>query len=351
MQLTDADYHKATRLIARRDPMLGAVIRTIGPCGLPGRQRDDHLTALISAIVSQQLSTKAAATIFRRFVGALSRRRDHRRGDDRLVRRCGAARRRVERPEGRLRAGSLRPPEPTAGCASTSSTRCRMRRSSIRLTEVKGFGRWTAEMFLMFRLLRPDVLPVGDLGIVNAIQRVYRLRKRPDAEAHAGARRGVAPVPDRGVLVSVAEPAARARRHRQKTVKPRSRGSRGRVEESQRLKRNARAFQEQQQVAGDDRDQRPALAEERLAERERRVRRRLASGSAAPSPLARRRAAISAPAACTPDSCRPASPRAAFPPSGRWRGTRGRRAATITGTSQSRLALTAKPVQIARLPR
>jgi DNA-3-methyladenine glycosylase II len=51
-----------------------------------------------------------------------------------------------------------------------------------RLTSVKGFGRWTAEMFLMFRLHRPDVLPVGDLGIVTAIQRLYGLRKRPDAK-------------------------------------------------------------------------------------------------------------------------------------------------------------------------
>ena len=51
-----------------------------------------------------------------------------------------------------------------------------------RLISVKGFGRWTAEMFLMFRLHRPDVLPVGDLGIVIAIQRLYRLRKRPDAK-------------------------------------------------------------------------------------------------------------------------------------------------------------------------
>ena len=42
-----------------------------------------------------------------------------------------------------------------------------------RLTAVKGFGRWTAEMFLMFRLHRPDVLPAGDLGIVNAMQRLY----------------------------------------------------------------------------------------------------------------------------------------------------------------------------------
>jgi DNA-3-methyladenine glycosylase II len=51
-----------------------------------------------------------------------------------------------------------------------------------RLTSVKGFGRWTAEMFLMFRLHRPDVLPVDDLGIVNAVQRLYNLRQRPDAK-------------------------------------------------------------------------------------------------------------------------------------------------------------------------
>ncbi|MGH9896641.1 MAG: DNA-3-methyladenine glycosylase family protein, partial [bacterium] len=47
------------------------------------------------------------------------------------------------------------------------------------LTKVKGIGRWAAEMFLMFRLQRPDVLPVGDLGIVNAIKRAYGLRKTP----------------------------------------------------------------------------------------------------------------------------------------------------------------------------
>jgi DNA-3-methyladenine glycosylase II len=48
-----------------------------------------------------------------------------------------------------------------------------------RLTSVRGFGRWTAEMFLIFRLHRPDVLPVADLGIMNAVQRLYGLRKRP----------------------------------------------------------------------------------------------------------------------------------------------------------------------------
>ena len=50
------------------------------------------------------------------------------------------------------------------------------------LVTVKGIGRWSAEMFLIFRLLRPDVLPVDDLGIVVAVQRAYRLRKRPTPE-------------------------------------------------------------------------------------------------------------------------------------------------------------------------
>lgn len=50
------------------------------------------------------------------------------------------------------------------------------------LVAIRGIGRWTAEMFLMFRLHRPDVLPVGDLGIVNAVQRLYKLRSKPDAK-------------------------------------------------------------------------------------------------------------------------------------------------------------------------
>ena len=49
------------------------------------------------------------------------------------------------------------------------------------IVKVKGLGRWSAEMFLMFRLRRPDVLPLGDLGIVTAIQRLYGLRKKPNA--------------------------------------------------------------------------------------------------------------------------------------------------------------------------
>ena len=61
------------------------------------------------------------------------------------------------------------------------------------LTKIKGIGRWTAEMILIFRLARPDILPVGDLGIVKAIQKAYGLRKTPRRETDAENRGAVAP--------------------------------------------------------------------------------------------------------------------------------------------------------------
>ncbi|MGC4083624.1 MAG: hypothetical protein QM736_16320 [Vicinamibacterales bacterium] len=65
--LTPDDYARARRILMRRDPVLATAIKAIGPCLMAERQRKDHLTALAGSIVSQQLSTKAAATIFGRF--------------------------------------------------------------------------------------------------------------------------------------------------------------------------------------------------------------------------------------------------------------------------------------------
>jgi DNA-3-methyladenine glycosylase II len=178
--LTPEDYIRARRLLVRRDPVLAAAIRQIGPCGLASRQRDDHLTALVSAIVSQQLSIHAAATIFGRLLDLFPDRRIPDaaaigRIDDQTLRGVGFSGQKVRYVRdlcARIADGSLRldeldllPDEEVIG----------------RLTAVKGFGRWTAEMFLMFRLHRPDVLPVDDLGILRAVQRLYRLRARPKA--------------------------------------------------------------------------------------------------------------------------------------------------------------------------
>src|SRR3954464_14287630 len=67
LALTPEGYERARRTLMRRDPILGAAIKQIGSCGMADRQRKDHLSALVGSIVSQQLSTKAAATIFGRF--------------------------------------------------------------------------------------------------------------------------------------------------------------------------------------------------------------------------------------------------------------------------------------------
>jgi len=162
----------------RRDPILGDAIKRIGACGMAARQRNDHLTALVGAIVSQQLSTKAASTIFQRVQALVPGEMGFTAagiselGDDAL-RGAGLSRQKV---------GYLRDL-----CARIVDGRLLLDQLEVlpdeavieRLVAVKGFGRWTAEMFLMFRLHRPDVLPVGDLGIVKAIQRLYRLRAVP----------------------------------------------------------------------------------------------------------------------------------------------------------------------------
>jgi DNA-3-methyladenine glycosylase II len=177
--LTPEGYEKARRFLMRRDPVLGAAIKAIGPCGMADRQRKDHLSALVGAIVSQQLSTKAAATIFGRFValfpgGHIPDAAAIAAQSDVALRGVGLSGQKV----GYLRDLSARILD---GRLNLDELDTLPDEDVIeRLVAVKGFGRWTAEMFLMFRLHRPDVLPVGDLGIQNAVQRLYRLRKRPD---------------------------------------------------------------------------------------------------------------------------------------------------------------------------
>jgi DNA-3-methyladenine glycosylase II len=177
--VTPLEYEKARRLLMRRDPVLGAAIREIGACGMADRQRKDHLSALAGAIVSQQLSTKAAATIFGRLValfpeGRLTDAAAIAAFDDATLRGVGLSGQKI----GYMRDLSARIAD---GRLKLEELDQLSDEEVIeKLTSVKGFGRWTAEMFLMFRLHRPDVLPVGDLGIVKAVQRLYRLRKRPD---------------------------------------------------------------------------------------------------------------------------------------------------------------------------
>jgi 3-methyladenine DNA glycosylase/8-oxoguanine DNA glycosylase len=176
--VTADDYARARRVLLRRDPVLAAIIRRHGPCGLgAARDRFDHFEMLVRAIVFQQLSTKAATTIHSRLMGLMPGGRPTPAAlaalDDARLRSVGISRQKG----GYLKDLCLRV---ASGEVALDDLDAMADEEVIAsLTRIKGIGRWTAEMFLIFRLQRPDVLPVGDLGILNAVQKAYRLRSSP----------------------------------------------------------------------------------------------------------------------------------------------------------------------------
>jgi DNA-3-methyladenine glycosylase II len=178
--VTPEDYARARRILQRRDPVLAALIRRHGPCGLAAAQRRDHFSAIVRAITYQQLSTKAAATIYSRVVALMP-------GDDPTPDGFAALSDEQLRAAGMSRQKCAYLRDLCAHIANETLDLDALDAMSdeeviAALSQVKGIGRWSAEMFLIFRLHRPDVLPVGDLGIVTAIQRAYGLRKRPTPE-------------------------------------------------------------------------------------------------------------------------------------------------------------------------
>ena len=157
--------------------MLGGIIERVGPCRLEARRAGTHYEALVRSIVFQQLSGKAARTIHDRFRALYPRGRPRAElvlaTDDISLRGAGLSRQKI----GYLRDLSARVTAQSLPLAHLG----RLPDDAIieHLVQVKGIGRWTVQMFLMFRLGRPDVLPELDLGVQNAIQRAYGLRKRP----------------------------------------------------------------------------------------------------------------------------------------------------------------------------
>jgi DNA-3-methyladenine glycosylase II len=173
------DYGRARRVLARSDPIIRDLMRRHGACRLAEAQRSDAFRALCHAIIAQQLSTKAAATIEARFAalfgGAPTATAVAKASDDEL--------RAVGLSPQKLRYMRDLCARVTDGALTLHGLEALSDDDVIAaLTSVKGIGRWTAEMFLIFRLHRPDVLPVDDLGIVKAVQRAYRLRLAPSPE-------------------------------------------------------------------------------------------------------------------------------------------------------------------------
>ena len=166
------DTRRAVAHLKRADPTLAAVIARVGPCRFEARAEGTHFEAVARSIVYQQLSGKAAGTIHGRFHALYGGRAPDAATDDQL-RAAGLSRQKVgylRDLAARVDAGDL----PLADIETLGDEAV-----VAALTRVKGVGRWTAQMFLMFRLGRPDVLPDLDLGVQKAVQLAYGLPAMP----------------------------------------------------------------------------------------------------------------------------------------------------------------------------
>jgi len=168
------DVTTGTKHLSRADPVMRGLIKAIGPCQLKPGSRGDHFTTVLRAIVGQQLSAKAAETIWQR-VCAL-----HPNGRKILPADILAAKDKDLRSAGLSNAKVLYVKDLAAHIASGELKLANIGRRSddaivVDLTAVKGVGRWTAEMFLIFKLGRPDVWAIDDLGLRNAVERAYRI--------------------------------------------------------------------------------------------------------------------------------------------------------------------------------
>ncbi len=161
--------------LKRRDPVLGRVIRAVGPIDF--KVEDGHYESLVGAIIFQQLAGTAAQAILNRFMqlygGKIPGPEKYLATDERKLRRVGLSPQKISYIRDlcqRIVNGSL---------DLRSLTEKPDNQVIEHLDPVKGVGRWTAEMFLLFVLGRTDVLPVDDLGLQKAAKRIYKLRALP----------------------------------------------------------------------------------------------------------------------------------------------------------------------------
>ncbi len=164
--------------VLKLDARLGAFITSCGPLPFRHAHTEDPFQALCRSIIYQQISGSAAASVLARFKTLWPRKtfpapRDVTRSDPVRLRSSGLS----QQKAGYLKDLAAKFLDGTIDPAQFP----KMSDEEIieHVCAVKGVGRWTAQMFLMFTLHRPDVLPTGDLGIQKAFQRVFHLRRLP----------------------------------------------------------------------------------------------------------------------------------------------------------------------------
>jgi DNA-3-methyladenine glycosylase II len=178
VRLDAAALRRGSRHVERADPVMARLIAELGPCRSRVRRQGTAFAYLARAILAQQISVAAARTIAgrltARFDGALSPE-DVLSASESELRGLGLSRQKTSYLKDLARHTLDGLPLARLGRLSDEEV-------IETLTVVKGIGRWTAEMYLMFRLGRPDVLPVDDLALRTAMKRAYRMRASPKPE-------------------------------------------------------------------------------------------------------------------------------------------------------------------------
>lgn len=173
-------YDDAVKFLQQADPVLGQAIERIGHCRLDEvAQQGDLFSALSRAIIHQQISTKAAAAIYSRFLLLYPHQpfptaQDILNTPDEILRQAGLSRPKVAYLKDL--AQKVIDGLPTLVELDTMDDEAIVQT----LTKVKGIGRWTVQMLLIFRLQRQDVLPVDDLGVRAGIRKIYGLQELPN---------------------------------------------------------------------------------------------------------------------------------------------------------------------------
>jgi len=172
---SSATLRRATRQLQAADPVLRRLIEAEGPCRLRPNRAGSSFDYLVRVILRQQISGYAADAIegrLRARFGARLLPSQVLGASDATLRSLGLSRQKI---------GYLRDLSQKAADGLPLGNLSRRTDEGVieALTTVRGIGRWTAEMLLMFRLGRPDVLPVDDYGIRKAMQVAYRMRALP----------------------------------------------------------------------------------------------------------------------------------------------------------------------------
>ncbi len=180
--LLPMSFSAAVRHLKKSDPVMRALIERHGPCKMRREYETEPFASLVDAIIYQQISYAAAGSIAKRFRalygengGRLPRPEELLRTHPRTLRAVGLSRQKsaymrdlaARAADGSLRLDAFHHMDDQAVIEN--------------VTQVKGIGRWTAEMFLMFCLGRMDVLPVGDLGVQYGFRIAYKMKKMPSA--------------------------------------------------------------------------------------------------------------------------------------------------------------------------